>query len=390
MKLLDDFPHINFKKSWEISEKGQYIFGQCNSIISAISYAPIQPEYRQSLLYLSLIKGAQATTAIEGNALSIEEIKKIEAGQSVEPSKKYQEQEVKNILDAFNEILKTVIYKNKDSLINPDLIKHFHYMVGKDLGEMFDAIPGRFRSDSRFVGPYKAPDHIYVPDLIDNLCHWLQSEFHYVSGQSFIDSIIQAIVSHVYIEWIHPFADGNGRTGRLIEFYLLMRSGLPDIASHILSNHYNETRSKYYYELNMASKTRSLTSFIDYAIEGFLDGLNNTLNIIQENQLNVFWQKLIYDIFSEKKYGSSIVFKRRRKFMLNVPLLVPFSINDIIKSNVEIALLYNNLSQKTIDRDLKEFENLGLLKKEGMQYQANTDKLFSCIPRRKITEPKSG
>jgi len=41
---------------------------------------------------------------------------------------------------------------------------------------------------------------------------------------------------------IHPFGDSNGRTARLIEFYILLRAGLPDMVSHILSNHYNDTR----------------------------------------------------------------------------------------------------------------------------------------------------
>ena len=68
--------------------------------------------------------------------------------------------------------------------------------------------------------------------------------------QSFQDPVIQAIVAHVYIAMIHPFGDGNGRTARLIEFYILLRAGLPDMASHILSNHYNDTRQEYYRRLD--------------------------------------------------------------------------------------------------------------------------------------------
>ncbi|NJN71060.1 MAG: hypothetical protein HC801_12855, partial [Nitrospira sp.] len=83
--------------------------------------------------------------------------------------------------------------------------------------------------------------------LFDRFCEWLKKEFCFDSGsQSFEDAVIQAIVTHVYLEWIHPFGDGNGRTGRLLEFYILLRAGNPDISSHILSNFYNETRAEYY------------------------------------------------------------------------------------------------------------------------------------------------
>src|SRR5262249_51716473 len=157
--------------------------------------------------------------------------------------------EVKNVIDALNHLFREVVKDNKGAVITPDLICEFHRMIGKDLGEQFDAIPGRFREDIRVVGAYRAPDWPDVKSLMQELCDWLYKEFHYEKGQDFSDIIIQAIVSHVFLEWIHPFGDGNGRTGRLLEFYVLLRGGLPSIASHILSNYYNETRPEYYRQL---------------------------------------------------------------------------------------------------------------------------------------------
>ena len=113
----------------------------------------------------------------------------------------------------------------KTSIVDLNLIKKFHQLVGRELGEHFDAIPGQFRKDNRTVGRYRTPSYQDVEKLIVKLCEWLQSEFHFVDGQSFVESVIQSIITHVYIEWIHPFADGNGRTGRLLEFYLLLRAG---------------------------------------------------------------------------------------------------------------------------------------------------------------------
>ena len=190
------------------------------------------------------------------------EIFNIQKGKHLPPSREYQEIEVKNILNAFNILLKEVVYHNKTPLITIDLIKKFHLLVGKDLGEHFDAIPGKFRTDRRIVGPYRCPDYQDINNLVEQYCEWLLKEFHYDTGQEFYAIIIQAIVSHIYLEWIHPFGDGNGRTGRLLEFYILLRGGNPDIASHILSNHYNKTRPEYYRQLDIARKTKDLNGII--------------------------------------------------------------------------------------------------------------------------------
>src|SRR5690606_18248615 len=134
------------------------------------------------------------------------------------------------------------------------------------------------RNRNVVVGTYRCPDASDVEGLVESLCGWLLKEFRFDRGnQTFADIVIQAIVSHVYLEWIHPFSDGNGRTGRLLEFYILLRGGNPDIASHILSNHYNETRSEYYRQLDNATKKRNLAEFIEYALQGFRDGLMETL-----------------------------------------------------------------------------------------------------------------
>ncbi len=58
------YPHLQFARHWEITPKAQYEIGQCDAIVHAVSNTPILPEYYETLLRLSLSKGAQATTAI--------------------------------------------------------------------------------------------------------------------------------------------------------------------------------------------------------------------------------------------------------------------------------------------------------------------------------------
>ena len=74
------------------------------------------------------------------------------------------------------------------------------------------------------------------------MCDWLNSnEWERVFGRNnvILTGIIKAIVAHLYIAWIHPFGDGNGRTARLLELQILLNSNIPTPAAHLLSNHYN-------------------------------------------------------------------------------------------------------------------------------------------------------
>jgi Fic family protein len=72
---------------------------------------------------------------------------------------------------------------------------------------------------------------------------------------------------------IHPFGDSIGRTARLIEFSILLRAGLPDMASQILSNYYNDIRQEYYRRLDLCVRERDLSGFVRYAVLRFRDGL---------------------------------------------------------------------------------------------------------------------
>lgn len=369
------YEHISFKKNWEVSPRLFFILGKCAAHCESLNQIPLFPEIRENLQRMSFIKGAQATTAIEGNTLNEFEIDQLNSGWSPPKSKEYLAIEVKNVLDAFNQLLEEVVRENKTAPITSRLIRDFHQMVGRNLGDHFDACPGKFREDNRVVGGYRAPDYQNIPELIEKFCNWIEKQFQYDKDSPFYfhEIFIQAIVAHVYLEWIHPFGDGNGRTGRLLEFFILLRGGISPLASHMLSNFYNETRMKYYRQLDNARKKNNLDDFIQYAINGFYDQLQYDLNEIYDGQFKIIWKNFIYERFSNITMNKRTVFKRKRDLILNFPLFSELSINDILKLNPEIAKDYVNLKRLTLSRDLQELVDLGLLKKYGRKYTTNTD-----------------
>ena len=342
------------------------------------------PQYYNDLMHVALVKGAQSTTAIEGNTLSDEEISKMMEGKKLPTSIIYQGVEVQNIIGAFDSILIDTVYGNDEQLITPELLLKYHKMVGLNLGEHFAATPGEFRKKDVIVGRYRCPSYKDLNILITNYCKFLETTFRFEEHQQkFSDIFIEAIVAHVYLEWIHPFEDGNGRVGRLLEFYVLSRGGNPDITLHILSNHYNSTRPEYYRQLEKASQSKDLSEFIQYALVGYRDGLRLTLEKIQESQLKMTWQKYVYDKFDKVDMGHKEVFKRKRNFALEIPIDRMFTYDEIPDLNIPLAKLYSNIGERTLSRDIEELIELKIINKEGNQYFANVSALNKMMAKRK-------
>jgi Fic family protein len=387
---MQNYPHIPFQKSWRLDEGTIFMLGQSESIIQAISSAPIKPEYRKQLLVVSLRKGARATTAIEGNTLSEEDVSRVDQGEKLPPSKKYLQIEVENVIFALNQIHTEVISEDKALILSPELIERFNYFVGKDLGEHFQGMPGKFRTSGHnvVVGNYRPPPGEEVAALMLRFCEWMKETFHYEYGQqSFIEQVQQAVVAHIYLAMIHPFGDGNGRTARLIEFYVLLRAGLPDIASHILSNHYNDTRQEYYRQLDLCVRTRDLSSFINYAVLGFRDGLKGVLDVVLKNLLEMSWHKFIYDVLDSKKATGKTraIVKRRRTLALQFPVDKWHTADELVVSSGILAKEYARLSPTTLMRDFTELERLELIVKEKDKYKGNIDIMRGYMPMRKTS-----
>ena len=380
--MKNTLEHISFKANWKVDEKISNLLGQCYAYINSILNTPIRPDYHRQLLGVFLNKGALATTAIEGNTLSEEDLFRIQSGRDLEPSRKYQQKEVENILAAFNTILNELISEKNPAVISPELIRRLNKMVGESIGEAFGGNPGQFRRRNVVVGTYRPPSFEMVEGLAQKFCDWLIQNFHYRQEQHFDEAVLEAIISHVYIAWIHPFLDGNGRTARLLEFYILMRAGVPGITSHILSNHYNTTRTEYYRQLQQASETGDLSAFIRYALEGFRDGLENTIGVIHKNQREITWNNYVQDI-TEKMQDEGKNQKTLRRIRLlayHIPGDKFCSLDEIRILNTKIAGEYQKLNLITLRRDLDLLIEKELLKTEKNKYCANYDLLHSFIP----------
>jgi len=324
-----------------------------------------------------------ATTAIEGNTLSEAEVlAAVEDRLDVPPSKGYLLQEVQNIIAACTEIVREAAQGDSRPL-TPALLLDLNRRVLAGLPPGEEVRPGELRLHSVLVGKvYRGAPAEDLPYLVDTLCTWLGGEdFAPRPGLEMVYAVIQAVVSHVYLAWIHPFGDGNGRTARLLEFALLLRAGVPSPAAHLLSNHYNQTRAEYYRQLEAASRSGGdLLPFLGYAVRGFVDGLRSQLEYVWEQQWDVIWQNLVHEAFDEAR-GKTGARQRALALALGVhgDWVQASAVDEL---DPRLARDYAGVTSKTLQRDLAALERLGLVVRAQGRVRAKREVIFAFLPLR--------
>ncbi len=169
------------------------------------------------------------SNAIENSTLSLEETEKILL--QIDLDRYISEREIfeaKNLARVVSYIDK----KAKEQELSIDLILSLHKML---ISNIWDEIAGRFRKDNEYVrvGSHIAP----APQEIDESINIMLSEYHATSHENIIKRISRL---HLAFEYLHPFNDGNGRIGRVINNYLLIRDGFVPINIKFID------RKKYY------------------------------------------------------------------------------------------------------------------------------------------------
>ncbi|MDE0237601.1 MAG: Fic family protein [bacterium] len=364
--------------------------GEARAICEQISSTPLTPGLAEYLKEVALIKGAHATTAIEGNTLDEDQVAGIHRGEyTAPPSRAYQEREVRNVLDALTDIDRQSL-SGELPPVTAELICDYNRQVLKDTEHASDARPGVFRGHSVVVGNYRGAPAEDCPLLVGRLAEWLEgTEFRSDDADSiFALSIIQAVYAHLYIAWIHPFGDGNGRTARLLEFMLLARSGqMPLLAAHLLSNHYNLTRDQYYRELQASSRSGSTVNFVTYAIQGLLDGLQEQIELVRGQQLEVSWADYVTEVMN--RFPTSSASARQRSLVLAMPADRAVSRDDLIGLTPSLAAAYARTGPRTLSRDLNRLAKAGLIVRDGQEWKANVNLLYALLPPQAPLNPSS-
>jgi len=235
-----------------------------------IQGAAVQVSWIPALQKDSRIRNAHSSTAIEGNPLTLEQVRAVEEGATL-PVQGRVRREVVNYFAALRHIEKEAAKK----VLRHNDVFRLHRIVAGEVMDQGEA--GRYRTIRVRVGEFEPPVPEDVPGLMFELLEWWNTD-----SLSLSPVLSSAIVHHRF-ETIHPFADGNGRTGRALALWDLYRRGFDSHHIFSVDEFYWEDRPRYYAALQTVRRNEEdLTTWLEYCAEGLQQTLDRVWQRIQQ------------------------------------------------------------------------------------------------------------
>ncbi len=210
-------------------------------------------------------KEAVLSSKIEGTVTTIDEVLKYEV--DLKPEDVNKERDIAEVLNYRSAMRKARDWLSDGMPFNVSLIKAIH-------GELMTGVrgkdkqPGKLRSEQNWIGSLNCSldQASYIPPEPLSVPHYLEELIQYVN--SYDDEVlIQCAILHAQFEIIHPFLDGNGRTGRiLIPLFLWFKNRIMT-PSFYISEYFEEHREAYLHNLLMISQNQAWENWISFFLE---------------------------------------------------------------------------------------------------------------------------
>ena len=188
------------------------------------------------------------------------------------------------------------------------------------------------------------------------------------------DPIIQAVAAHYHIGAIHPFGDGNGRTARALEAFMLRCAGVNDLVMVSLSHYYYEHKDEYLLALNQSQRNgHDITPFLSFALKAVIARCNTLSGEIVHHHRRMLFRELAGSMFGQVRKPRRRALGERQRQVLEMVL------DDNAMQLERIWPLYLGLKypDRAVIRDMWDLLELGaiLLEHVGdrLQFKPNLD-----------------
>lgn len=304
------------------------------------------------------------TNSIEGGTLTEEETQMV---LDLDPTQVQEEEQLRAVnLKAAYDVAQRAATTPGWQLDIP-FIQEVHAAITQRLTHAYNQ-PGVFRDNPKAIkthvgspahgGRYQPPQHGHdIETLMQALVSW-----HQGLEERQIPALIRAPLVHYYYELIHPFWDGNGRVGRVLEAALLQAGGF-QYAPFALARYYLENIDEYFTLFNRCRRDTEKnvayprTSFVQFHLEGMRVSINRLHDRVNQIVKVLLFQTQIHQLHDEKQLNA-------RQYTIVSQLLAaggPLPLAEIRRAPW-YRTLYLKLTDKTRQRDLHRLRDLGLVK----------------------------
>ena len=222
-----------------------------------------------------LRKDAASSSQIEGTRATM--INAIEAEAKINADIPEDVDDILHYIKALNYGIKRVSVDNFPITLR--FVKELHGQLMKQARATHFSDPGEFRKSQNWIGGTRPDNARFVPPPIDEMQKSLQDleKFFYADDATL--TLIKAGLIHAQFETIHPFLDGNGRTGRMLITFYLWKEGFLEKPVLFLSSFFKR-HQKLYYEKLFGYHSGQVSDWIDFFLDGVIDIANEAIEIV--------------------------------------------------------------------------------------------------------------
>ncbi|MFQ6739100.1 MAG: Fic family protein [Alphaproteobacteria bacterium] len=336
---LPPVPAINFQEISVLLEKANKALGELNGVIETT----VDPSI---INYMYVRKEAVVSSQIEGTQSTLDDLLKYESDQTqgvpVEDAA-----EVSSYVAALSHGLDRI---QNGFPLSLRLIREIHKKLLQN-SRGHTKMPGEFRTSQNWIGGTRPGNARFVPTPPDKLTQVLGDwEIFMNDDEDNIPVLLKAALMHVQFETIHPFLDGNGRTGRLLITLFLCVKGALKSPFLYLSLFFKKNRDLYYEMLSNVRKTGDWESWINFFLEGIVETSNDAKNTL------IAIQKL----FSEDKEKVAALGRAAKSGLL---VFNEFQKKPLL--NVSELVKRTDISKPTVISTLNKLIELGIISKQS-------------------------
>lgn len=219
-------------------------------------------------LLMYLRKDAASSSQIEGTMATM--VDAIEAEIETTTNIPQDVDDILHYIKALNYGMKRVSEDNFP--VSLRFIRELHEQLTKGARVTHHPYPGEFRRTQNWIGGTTLLNARYVPPPVDEMHRSLHDLEMFIQKENLSLEIIKAGLIHAQFETIHPFVDGNGRTGRMLITFYLWKSGLLEKPVLFLSSYFKKHQKLYYDKLaDYHSEEGNVASWMDFFLDGVIE-----------------------------------------------------------------------------------------------------------------------
>ncbi len=322
--------------------------------LQALTTIPYQKRWAEELQVVQLKREVAGTSRIEGADFTERELDAAIKENIDQLSTRSQRQAAATVR-AYRWISKL----ENDRPVTEDLIRDIHRLIIKDADDDH-CDPGVLRRHDQNV-TFGNPIHRGCEggDQCSTAFNLLSQAMNREFQEH--DILIQALAAHYHFAAMHPFLDGNGRTARALEAFMLQKIGLKDSLFIAMSNYYYEEKNEYLKALaQVRAEPHNLTPFLLFGLKGIDLQCRRLFEEIKKNISKALYKEIMYDLFIRMQSTKKRVIAERQIEVLKILLDGSQVLTNL---NKKVSIFYKDLSNpyKALIRDLNYLLKLGAI-----------------------------